>query len=409
MSNRTVVKNAFFLYALTISNYCLSLLLLPYLSRVLSVEAFGVIGFATSLCLIFQMIVEYGFQISTTATVSLNRDDKRQVSKIISNMTCAKLVLAVLSIVLFVLCSFAMESIREHVIIVSLFFVDAIIKALLPDAYFRGIERMKDITIRAVGAKSGILIIVVLFVKSDASLILYPSAMIICDLIALMWAFWLLWRDGLRIAKISVREVLFAIKQSFWYFISRISVSVNSSLGSLFLGTQFSPNSIQMGLYSGATRISTAGEQMIPPVGDALYPSIVKSKDFRLFSRILAFGGVVWGIICLFVSIFSTPLCIIILGSQYADAGQLLRILMVGVFVGFFSYMFGYPALSPIGKATWANLAIMISAVINLTICSVLWFANAISPLSVAIVFSTSNIWTFLVRFSAFMFFRPKH
>lgn len=409
MSNCTVVKNAFFLYALTISNYCLSLLLLPYLSRVLSVEAFGVIGFATSLCLIFQMIIEYGFQISTTATVSLNRDDKRQVSKIISNMTCAKLVLAVLSIVLFVLCSFAMESIREHVIIVSLFFVDAIIKALLPDAYFRGIERMKDITIRAVGAKSGILIIVVLFVKSDASLILYPSAMIICDLIALMWAFWLLWRDGLRIAKISVREVLFAIKQSFWYFISRISVSVNSSLGSLFLGTQFSPNSIQMGLYSGATRISTAGEQMIPPVGDALYPSIMKSKDFRLFSRILAFGGVAWGIICLFVSIFSTPLCIIILGSQYADAGQLLRILMVGVFVGFFSYMFGYPALSPIGKATWANLAIMISAVINLTICSVLWFANAISPLSVAIVFSTSNIWTFLVRFSAFMFFRPKH
>lgn len=46
-------KNALFLYALTFSNYLIGLFLLPYLSRVLSVEKFGVIGFATSFCLVF--------------------------------------------------------------------------------------------------------------------------------------------------------------------------------------------------------------------------------------------------------------------------------------------------------------------------------------------------------------------
>lgn len=408
MSTSVIMKNAFFLYALTLSNYCVSLLLLPYLSRVLSVEAFGVIGFATSLCLVFQMIIEYGFQISTTATVSLNRDDKSRLSTIVCNMTYAKLVLAVISTVVFVFCAFAVETIRGQIVIVSLFFVDAIIKALLPDAYFRGIERMKDITIRAVSAKSGILIIVVLLVRNDETLFFYPCAMIVCDLIALAWAFGLIYRDGLKIKGTGPREIFAAIKNSFWFFVSRISVSINSSLGSLFLGMQFSPNSIQMGLYSGGTRISTAGEQMIPPLGDALYPSIMKSKDFRLFSRILTLGGVIWGMICFAVGIFATPLCVFVLGPQYAGAGQLLRILMIGVFVGFFSYMFGYPALSPIGKATWANLAIMVSASINLVVCVILWLNDCITPLSVTIVFSTSNIWTFLVRFAAYMAFKPR-
>ena len=78
-----IAKNAVFLYGLTFSNYFVGLLLFPYLSRVLSVEGFGLIGFSTSLCLVFQMIVEYGFQISTTATVSVNRDDKGRVSTIV--------------------------------------------------------------------------------------------------------------------------------------------------------------------------------------------------------------------------------------------------------------------------------------------------------------------------------------
>ena len=83
-------------------------------------------------------------------------------------------------------------------VIILLFFVDSIAKALLPDAYFRGIERMKDITIRAVSAKSGILVATLLFVKGDDTLIIYPVSMIVFDTIALLWAFSLLKRDGLK-------------------------------------------------------------------------------------------------------------------------------------------------------------------------------------------------------------------
>lgn len=352
------------------------------------------------------MIVEYGFQISTTATVSLYREDKAKVSRIISTMTYAKLLLSVVVMAAFVICALTMGSVRDHWTIVSMFFVDSLVKALLPDAYFRGIERMKDITIRAVFAKSGILIITLLLVRGDDSLIIYPISMIVCDFVALMWSFQLLQRDGITATASTFREIWTAISESFWFFVSRISVSLNGSLGSIFLGQRFTPESIEMGLYSGATRLSTAGEQLIPPVGDALYPNMMKRKNYKLFYRIVIVGGFVWFIACALVAFLAAPLCAFVLGPQYSDAGIYLRILMVGVFLGFYSFMFGYPALSPIGKATWANVAIMVSAVVNFTACAVLWLTNNITPLSVCIVFASTNVTVLAVRLSAFLHFR---
>lgn len=407
MSDKSrILKNSIFLYLLTFSNYLISLLLFPFLSRVLSVEKFGLIGFSTSLCLIFQMIVEFGFQLSTTAEISINREDGKVISSLVTSMTVAKAVLAVVSTVAFVICVACNSNLRQHVIFVSLFYIDSVAKAFLPDAYFRGIEKMRAITVRTVTAKSGILITTLLFVKNDSSLILYPLSMIIFDSIALFWAFSLIYKDGIHLVFVSIVEVMTAIKRSFWFFISRVSVSINGSLGAIFLGFKFRPESIEMGLFSGATRISTAGEQMIPPIGDSLYPFMVRKKDYSMFYKVLLFGGLFWFAGCSFAFVFADQFCSIILGNNYVDAGFYLRILVFGVFFGFFSFMFGYPALSPLGKAVYANAAIMVSAVINVIACLILWATDNISVLSVCLIFGSSNIVTFLFRFISFLRFK---
>lgn len=404
--NKRIVKNAMFLYVLTFSNYFIGLLLFPYLSRILSVEKFGLIGFSTSFCLVFQMIVEYGFQISMTAKISVYRNDKNKISQIISTMVFGKTMLATISLIGFLLCYLFVGMIHDHFLIVFLFFIDAILKAFLPDAYFRGIEQMRAITIRTVFIKSGILIATLLFLKNDDELFIYPLSMIACDAIALIWAFALIYRGEVKLVRSTFCEIVSALKESFWFFCSRISVSINGSLGSIFLGLRFLPDSFEMGIYSGATRISTAGEQLVPPIGDALYPSMVKKKNYSLFFKIVLVGGITWFFGCLIIFILAPSLCIFILGSKFVLAGTNLRILVIGVFFGFFSFMFGYPALSPIGKATYANTAIIISACINLIVCTILWVTGNITVLSVCAVLSSSNIVIFMFRFGSFMRFR---
>lgn len=407
-SQKKIVKNALFLYALTFSNYFIGLLLFPYLSRVLSVEVFGIIGYATSLCMIFQMIIEYGFQISTTATIALNRDNKEKISKVVSTMTCSKAVLAVISLAAFVLCCSLSESLREHGVALALFYCDAAIKAFLPDSYFRGIEKMGQIATRAVAVKSGILVLTALFVKGDDTFLIYPLSMILCDVVALVWAFLLIRRDRVEVYRVPIADALREIKSGFWFFVSRISVSINGSLGSLFLGFRYSPESVEMGLYSGATRLSTAAEQMISPIGDALYPSMMKSRDYRLFYKTVLLGGSAWVAGCVSAALLANPLCELILGPQYVVAGDYLRVLLVGVAFGFFSNLFGYPALSPIGKAKQANVAIMLSTCVSLAAFVLLWATGNITVQNVCVAASMMNAISFSYRFYTFCRYRPR-
>ncbi len=99
MKNK-IAKNTLFLYILTFSNYFLGLMLFPYLSRVLGVEKFGLVGFSMSFVLIFQMIVEYGFSISGTEQIAKYQSDFGKINEAVTTVTFAKIFLSIISIIL---------------------------------------------------------------------------------------------------------------------------------------------------------------------------------------------------------------------------------------------------------------------------------------------------------------------
>jgi polysaccharide transporter, PST family len=74
-----LVKNAAAMLVVQVSGYAAPLLVLPYLSRVLSTEHFGVIAFATSFNWYFITLVEYGFNLTATRRIAIHRDDPNRV------------------------------------------------------------------------------------------------------------------------------------------------------------------------------------------------------------------------------------------------------------------------------------------------------------------------------------------
>src|SRR5699024_9510535 len=128
--------------------------------------------------------------------------------------------------------------------------------------------------------------IAILFVKSDHELIFVPIAFIIGDLTALLITLVMMIKDGVRFSKPVKAEVYFLMKDGFLFFLSRLSVSINNSLGSFFLGLKFSPASIELGTLAGITKITTAGEMMLTPVSDSIYPHMIKEKDYKLLKKL---------------------------------------------------------------------------------------------------------------------------
>ncbi|TAH33711.1 hypothetical protein EYC58_00385 [Candidatus Saccharibacteria bacterium] len=393
-----VARNSLFLYALTFSNYFIGLLLFPYISRVLSIEGFGLIGFSMAYVLAFQVLVEFGFMIYATALISKHRKDVQKISEIVSSIMMAKLLLAIVSAVLFIFSVLFVPMLRDNLLIVSLFLLSALLTAMLPDFYFRGIERMKLITVRTVSIRALSLLLVVLFVRDETQIVWIPLAFIVGNTIALAMTFREMHKCQVRYVRVTIQRVLVDIKQSVMFFVSRLAVSVNQSLGAFMLGLNFAPTSIEMGMFSGASRISMASEMMLSPVSDSLYPHMVNKKDYRLFKKVIMFGGIVWFVGCVVVFIFAEFVCRILLGEEYAAAGNLLRILIFGNFMAFFSNMFGYNALVPIGKANHANIALLVSAGINVVACGVLWLTNSISLVSICVVIALTNFVVFGYR-----------
>lgn len=402
-----LIKNSAFLLILNFSNYFFGLLLLPYISRILSVENFGLIGFSMSYSLVFQTIVEFGFIIYATAEIARYRDNKNKVNQIISSVMCAKLILVTVSVVLFILSAFFIPMVRKNFLIVSLFVFDAILKAMIPDFFFRGIERMGVITIRTVLIRLLSLIMVALLVKNDSQVVLVPVAYVLSNIVALALAITAMYKAGGRLVRVKMRQVMKVIRDSILFFVSRIAVSVNQSAGAFLIGLKFTPTSFESGIFSGATRISHAGEMMVSPVSDSLYPHMVNKKDYRLFKKVVVFGGMIWFFGCFFTFVFANDICRIILGQDYYVAGDYLRIVLFGAFVSFFSNLFGYNALTPIGKVNHANLALLVSAVINIVIYSFLWLTDSINLVSVCVVIASTNL--VVLSYRAFIFWKYRH
>jgi len=330
---KRIAKNSVFLYVLTFSNYFMGLLIYPYLSRVLNIDNFGLIGFSMSYATVFQVIIEFGFMISATAQISKYRTDTQRTSEIISNIIYAKFLLSVVSLVVFFFVALIIPTVRNHLLIVFLFYLNGIFIAFVPDFYFRGIEQMRTIAIRSVLTRAVSYALILIFVKSDYDILLIPIFLSFGNFITLVISFIMIFKSNIKFVSCNPRASINIIKDSFFFFLSRFAVSINSSLGSFVLGLAYSPVSLEVGFFAGCSKLSSACEMMLSPVSDSVYPHMVNKKDYKLFKKVFIYGTILWFAAMVLAFFMADMICVIILGPEYSNAGKYLRILLIGPFL----------------------------------------------------------------------------
>src|SRR5437660_1466611 len=89
-SRRHLAENIAALTTIQFLSYAVPLITVPYLFRVLQPAQFGLLSFAQGVALYFDLITDYGFNLSTTRAIAVHRHVPGAVSRLFWSTIYAK-------------------------------------------------------------------------------------------------------------------------------------------------------------------------------------------------------------------------------------------------------------------------------------------------------------------------------
>ena len=367
-ANRTrhsLLENTIMLYILQFSNMALGMLTQGYKMRVLGVELVGLLGAGQYAANFFLIFLDFGFLLSATAKVSARRDDKEELSRIFSSVFLAKVGLTVISVFVLGLLVLPRLSGTGEVLAYVFFFLSSVAITMLPDYMYRGLEQMSAITVRAVAIKLVATALIFLLVRKPGDFYLVPLCTAIGNSGALAFVYWHLFtKVGVRLRRVSFRDVWGEIKDSSQFLFSRMAASINSNLNGLLLKRFVSDGAT--GLYTNADTVINAARNGMSPIADSLYPHMMKHRNFGIIKKAMLFIYPVILAGCGVVFVFAEPLLTLWLGPEGADVVLPLRLMIPVAVFCFPNYVLGYPTLGAMGLAKYANISTAFGTVVYL-------------------------------------------
>ena len=392
-----LLKNTVMLYILTFSTYIMSFIVVPYETRVLQPEKYGLLGVATAIMVYFQLVIDFGFILSATEEVSANREDTRRLSQIFTAVTLNKLFLTVISgAVLLLLCQLVPRW-SEHTQFFLLFFAATALNSLIPDYLYRGIEQMGAITIRTVLIKLFFTVMIFVLVHRPEDYYIVPLLNIIGNGAALLGVYFHL-RYKLKVwfVRCTPGDVFRNLRRSTTFFLSRIASTAYTAANTIILDILSSGASTAF--YTGADKLVTTAKNGMAPISDSLYPYMIKNRDFRMVKRVLMVLEPVIILACAVVFIWARPLCIWFFGAEYGPAAPVLRAMLPAVAVILPSYILGFPTLSAMGLSRYANYSVIFGSCLHIFNLIMLYACGKMNMVSLGALVSVAETAILLFR-----------
>ncbi len=275
---KALASNFGYLMIMQVTGYIFPLLTIPYLARVIGVEGFGKIAFATAIIIWFQTITDWGFNYTATRDVARNRGNLEKVSEIFSNVLWAKSLLALVSFIILFILTESIPYLKENQILLFITFMLVPAKILFADWFFQAIEKMKFITIFNLISKAIFTACIFIFIKEKSDFILQPLFLSLGSVLVGLVSFYLIvFRWGVKILPPKWQEIIITIKNSKDVFINNIVPNFYNSFSSVLLG--FWGGDIANGLLDAGSKFVNIAQQFTNIISRVFFPFLSRRLD----------------------------------------------------------------------------------------------------------------------------------
>ena len=383
--DKKLIENFLSLTTLQLFNIVIPILLIPFLYKTLGVDIFALIMISQALCSYFLIIIDYGFNLSATRFISINRDNPKILSEILSSVIIIKTLLIVISFFAFYLIVVNFENYKNYTILFTVSFLVTIFQSLFPSWFFQGIEEMKYITITSSTLKIIGSISIFFVIKKESDYILYPLIFSITAFISTLWAYIILIKKHNVFLKFpGIKVIKNHFKDSTGFFISRIAVTSYTTINLIILS--FFCSTTTVGFYSVAEKIYMAIRSLYQPMSTALYPYIAYKKNIQLFKKIFIFLLTINTIGVIVLYVISAWIIYLATGDSITESIIYLKLFSILILIVMPSIFLGYPLLGALGYTNVVNKSVLIPSVFHVSIIAILAIIGAITPLNVIIL-----------------------
>ena len=313
---------------LQIAGYLFPLLTVPYLARVIGVDGYGKIAFATAIVSWVQTTVDWGFGYTATRDVARSRDDKEHVSQIFSNVLWARVVLMVLAFAILGVVLLAIPAFRANAAIILVTFLLVPGHILFPDWFFQAVERMKYVTLLNLLMKFIFTVAVFVFVREREDYIIQPllnaCGYAVCGVIAL---YLIVGKWKVHLHRPHIASIRQTIKRSTDVFVNNLAPNLFHSFSIMLLGVF--GGSAATGVFDGGDKFSTICTRLQSILSQAFFPFLARRGDKHGTFAMLAVGLAV--AMCAALFIFAPLIVDMMLTEEFADSAIVMRILAVSL------------------------------------------------------------------------------
>ena len=390
--NKRFYWNTIMQYIMTFAQYVFPLITFPYLTRVLEPDLYGVITYMTATITYFQLVIDFGFNLSATKEIAEKQEDKKHIGMVLGSVIQAKIFLLIGSFIVYILMVQFIPKLNENKLLAYLYMGTVVLSIWLPDYMFRGIEKMEIITVRFLLSKMVTTVLTFVLVRSKSDMLWIPILNMIGSLVAIC----LTWHHIKTKLKIKVRytskvEVISKLKESFLYFLSTFATTAFGAMNTFMLGAMNLPSS-QIAYWGVSYTLIGAAQSLYTPIINSLYPHMINKKDFKLVRKLLYIFMPAIIVTTIIVYMLSELVITIFSGPEYMEAIPVFKALLPVLILSFPAMVIDFPVLAAFGKVKETTITTIISSVFHILGLLLLALIGKFTVLAVAILRSATEL-----------------
>ena len=396
-NNIRIVQNTGYLTIIECVHLILPFVALPYIIHTIGMDRYGMVVFAQTVILYFNIVINFGLNISSVKEVAILRDNKEELNNLVTSVLTIKAILFLLSFVVLILSIVFVPILYENKTLLLYSFLFCLSEVLFPVWYFQGVEKMKYITF--VKSSSILLYTISVFVfvhtKSDYEYVplLQSLSFAFTGLIAFIC---LIKVEGVKLSIPPLNQLISVFKNAVPFFFSRVSVVFNANLAKLVSGLFLSMESVAA--FDIAQKLCQFVMIPVEMLNQATYPHISRTRNKLFITKYLCFSALL-GLSLSVVLFFVAPLLISFFTNEnVAEATTILRVLCLFTFSDTITIGLGACTLIAFGFPKPFNESVICSTFFLSFIYFLIYFFELFSTSSFAFALFLTSLFVLLYR-----------